>query len=215
LPQASAKIPWRALLGVRQTWAIIGAKFLIDPIWWFYLFWIPDFLHRRFGLNLSQIGLPIVVIYVISDAGSIVGGWSSSRMMKAGWSANTSRKTTMLFCALLALPVMTAYLVTGFWVAVLLIALAAAAHSGFSANLFTLASDLFPSQAVGSVIGIGGFAAGLGGMLIAKIVGYVLQWTGSYMAPFFIAGMAYLSALLVIQVLSPKLEPVSIFPSTI
>jgi len=203
------------LLGVRQTWAIIVAKFLIDPIWWFYLFWIPDFLHRRFGLGLSQIGLPIVVIYVISDAGSIAGGWSSSRMMKAGWSANTSRKTTMLLCALLALPVIAAYRVTGLWVAVSFIALGAAAHSGFSATLFTLASDLFPSRAVGSVIGLGGFAAGIGGMLIAKMVGYVLQWTGSYRAPFFLAGMAYLSALLVIQVLSPKLEPVSGFSSTI
>jgi MFS transporter, ACS family, hexuronate transporter len=215
LHQASERIPWRILLGVRQTWAIIGVKFLVDPIWWFYLFWIPDFLHRRFGLNLSQIGPPIIVIHVISDAGSIAGGWSSSRMMKAGWSTNTSRKTTMLLCALLALPVMGAYRVTGCWVAISIIAVAAAAHSGFSANLYTLASDLFPSQAVRSVIGIGGSAAGLGGMLIAKIVGYVLQWTGSYMTPFFIAGMAYLCALLVISVLSPKLEPVSVFSSTI
>jgi ACS family hexuronate transporter-like MFS transporter len=214
LPEASARIPWRILLGVRQTWAIIAAKFLVDPIWWFYLFWIPDFLHRRYGLNLSQIGLPIIVIYVISDAGSIAGGWSSSRMMKAGWSANTSRKLTMLFCALLALPVMGAYRVQGLWVAIGIIAVAAAAHSGFSANLYTLASDLFPSQSIGSVIGIGGFAAGLGGMLIAKIVGYVLQGTGSYMAPFLIAGMAYLCALLAIQVLSPKLEPVRVFSST-
>jgi ACS family hexuronate transporter-like MFS transporter len=113
LPEASERIPWRVLLGVRQTWAIIGAKFLVDPIWWFYLFWIPDFLHRRFGLNLSQIGPPIIVIYVISDLGSIAGGWSSSRMMRAGCSANISRKTTMLLCALLALPVMGAYRVDG------------------------------------------------------------------------------------------------------
>ena len=213
LPEASERIPWRVLLGVRQTWAIIAAKFLVDPIWWFYLFWIPDFLHRRFGLNLSQIGAPIVTIYVISDVGSIAGGWCSSRMMNAGWSANTSRKMTMLLCALLAIPVMGAYHVDGLWVAISIIAVAAAAHCGFSANLYTLASDLFPSRTVGSVIGIGGFAAGLGGMLIAKIVGYVLQRTGSYMAPFFIAGMAYLTALLVIHVLSPKLKPVSPFTS--
>jgi ACS family hexuronate transporter-like MFS transporter len=210
-PEPTARIPWRVLLGVRQTWAIIAAKFLVDPIWWFYLFWIPDFLHRRFGLNLSQIGAPIVVIYIISDLGSIAGGWSSSRMMKAGWSANASRKTTMLLCALLALPVIAAYRVEGFWLAVSIIALAAAAHCGFSANLYTLASDLFPSRTVGSVIGLGGFAAGLGGMLIARIVGYVLQTTGSYMAPFFIAGLAYLSALLAIHLLSPKLQPVGDF----
>ncbi len=102
LPEVSERVPWRVLLGVRQTWAIIAAKFLVDPIWWFYLFWIPDFLHRRFGLYLSQIGTPIVTIYVISDAGSVAGGWCSSRMMKAGWSANASRKMTMLLCALLA-----------------------------------------------------------------------------------------------------------------
>ena len=214
-PEPSARIPWRVLLGVRQTWAIIAAKFLVDPIWWFYLFWIPDFLHRRFGLNLSQIGAPIVVIYIISDLGSVAGGWSSSRMMKAGWSANASRKTTMLLCALLALPVIAAYRVQGFWLAVSIIALAAAAHCGFSANLYTLASDLFPSRTVGSVIGLGGFAAGLGGMLIARIVGYVLQTTGSYMAPFFIAGLAYLSALLAIHLLSPKLQPATAFSSTI
>jgi ACS family hexuronate transporter-like MFS transporter len=213
-PEASVKIPWRVLLGVRQTWAIIGAKFLVDPIWWFYLFWIPDFLHRRFGLNLSQIGLPIMVIYIVSDVGSIAGGWSSSRMMKAGWSANRSRKTTMLLCALLALPVIGAQRVEGYWPAIALIAVAAAAHCGFSANLYTLASDLFPSQTVGSVIGIGGFAAGLGGMIIAKIVGYVLQASGSYTAPFFIAGIAYLSALLLIQMLSPNLKPVGGFAST-
>jgi ACS family hexuronate transporter-like MFS transporter len=215
LPEASERIPWRVLLGVRQTWAIIGAKFLVDPIWWFYLFWIPDFLHRRFGLNLSQIGPPIIVIYVISDLGSIAGGWSSSRMMRAGWSANISRKTTMLLCALLALPVMGAYRVDGSWLAISIIAVAAAAHCGFSANLYTLASDIFPSETVASVIGIGGFAAGLGGMLIAKFVGYVLQRTGSYMAPFFIAGTAYLSSLLIIHILSPKLEPVGIVSSTI
>ncbi len=214
-PEPSARIPWRVLLGVRQTWAIIAAKFLVDPIWWFYLFWIPDFLHRRFGLNLSQIGAPIVVIYIISDFGSVAGGWSSSRMMKAGWSANASRKTTMLLCALLALPVIAAYRVQGCWLAVSIIALAAAAHCGFSANLYTLASDLFPSRTVGSVIGLGGFAAGLGGMLIARIVGYVLQTTGSYMAPFFIAGLAYPSALLAIHLLSPKLQPASVFSSTI
>ncbi len=213
-PDVSVKIPWRVLLGVRQTWAIIGAKFLVDPIWWFYLFWIPDFLHRRFGLNLSQIGLPIMVIYIVSDVGSIAGGWTSSRMMKAGWSANKSRKVTMLLCALLALPVIGAQRVEGYWPAIAIIAVAAAAHCGFSANLYTLASDLFPSRTVGSVIGIGGFAAGLGGMLIAKIVGYVLQASGSYSAPFFIAGIAYLSALLLIQMLSPKLKPVGGFAST-
>jgi MFS transporter, ACS family, hexuronate transporter len=214
LPVASERIPWRRLICLRQTWAIMGAKFLVDPIWWFYLFWIPDFLHRRFGLELSQIGAPIVVIYIISDLGSVAGGWTSSRMIVAGWSANRSRKTAMLFCALLVLPVMSIHRIDAAWLAISIIALAAAAHCGFSANLYTLASDLFPSQAVGSVIGIGGFAAGLGGMLIAKIVGHVLQTTGSYMAPFFIAGLAYPSALLVIHILSPKLEPVGVLSPT-
>jgi MFS transporter, ACS family, hexuronate transporter len=206
----SEKIKWTQLLPQRQTWVFAGGKFLTDPIWWFYLFWIPDYLQRQHGLRLTQIGLPILVIYVISDFGSIAGGWLSSSLIWRGLSVNAARKWTMLICALCAVPIAITFRVTTLWTATLLIGLAAAGHQGFSANLFTLSSDLFPSRAVASVVGIGGMAGAVGGMLIAEIVGHVLEWTGSYMIPFFIAASAYLAALLMIQILSPKLIPARI-----
>jgi MFS transporter, ACS family, hexuronate transporter len=206
----NGKIKWAQLLPHKQTWAFAAGKFMIDPIWWFYLFWIPDYLQRQHGLHLTQIGLPILVIYVISDAGSIAGGWLSSRLIRRGFSVNASRKCAMLVCALSVLPIAMVYRISGLWPATLVIGLAAAGHQGFSANLFTLASDLFPSRAVASVVGIGGMAGAIGGMLIAEIVGHVLQWTGSYVVPFFMAASAYLVALLFIQLLSPALEPAPI-----
>lgn len=209
--QAGAqKTKWRKLLPHRQTWAFAAGKFMIDPIWWFYLFWIPDYLQRQHGLHLTQIGLPIVVIYVISDLGSIVGGWLSSSLIRRHFSVNAARKWAMFICALSVVPVAVVYRVSGLWPATLLIGLAAAGHQGFSANLFTLTSDLFPLRAVASVAGIGGMAGAVGGMLIAEIVGHLLQWTGSYTIPFFMAASAYLIALLLIHLLSPKLVPARI-----
>ncbi len=206
----NGKIKWAQLLPHKQTWAFAAGKFMTDPIWWFYLFWIPDYLQREHGLHLTQIGLPILVIYVISDAGSIAGGWLSSGLIRRGLSVNASRKSAMLVCALSVLPIAMVYRISGLWPATLVIGLAAAGHQGFSANLFTLASDLFPSRAVASVVGIGGMAGAIGGMLIAEIVGHVLQWTGSYVVPFFMAASAYLVALLFIQLLSPALAPAPI-----
>jgi MFS transporter, ACS family, hexuronate transporter len=206
----AGKIKWSQLLPHRQMWAFAAGKFMIDPIWWFYLFWIPDYLQRTHGLHLTQIGLPILVIYVISDLGSIAGGWFSSSLIRRGVSVNAARKWAMFLCALCVLPIACVYRLSGLWPATVLIGLAAAGHQGFSANLFTLSSDLFPSRAVASVVGIGGMAGAIGGMLIAEIVGHVLQWTGSYMVPFFIAASAYLSALLFIHLLSPKLLPARI-----
>src|SRR5467141_1650450 len=203
----SGKIKWGILLRYKQTWAFAAGKFMIDPIWWFYLFWIPDYLQREHGLHLTQIGPPIVVIYVISDLGSVRGGWLSSSLIRQGFSVNAARKWAMFLCSLCVLPIAVVYRLSGLWPATLLIGLAAAGHQGFSANLFTLASDLFPSRAVGSVVGIAGMAGAIGGMLIAEIVGHVLQWTGSYMVPFFIAASAYLVGLSFIHLLSPKLIP--------
>jgi ACS family hexuronate transporter-like MFS transporter len=208
--EPAAKIKWVRLIPHRQTWAFVVGKFMIDPIWWFYLFWVPDFLQRNHGLPLMKIGIPIMVIYVIADVGSVAGGWFSSWLIQRGSSLNVARKSAMLLCALCVVPIGFAYRIESLWGAVLLIGLAAAAHQGFSANLFTLTSDMFPAQAVGSVVGMGGMAGAIGGMLIAKIVGYTLQWTGSYMLPFLIAGCAYLLALAAIQLLSPKLEPANI-----
>ena len=210
-PVAQAgKIKWSQLLPHRQMWAFAAGKFMIDPIWWFYLFWIPDYLQRMHGLHLTQIGLPILVIYVISDLGSIAGGWFSSSLIRRGVSVNAARKWAMFLCALCVLPIACVYRLSGLWPATVLIGLAAAGHQGFSANLFTLSSDLFPSRAVASVVGIGGMAGAIGGMLIAEIVGHVLQWTGSYRVPFFIAASAYLIALLFIHLLSPMLLPARI-----
>lgn len=210
-PVAQAgKIKWSQLLPHRQMWAFAAGKFMIDPIWWFYLFWIPDYLQRMHGLHLTQIGLPILVIYVISDLGSIAGGWLSSSLIRRGVSVNAARKWAMFLCALCVLPIACVYRLSGLWPATVLIGLAAAGHQGFSANLFTLSSDLFPSRAVASVVGIGGMAGAIGGMLIAEIVGHVLQWTGSYRVPFFIAASAYLIALLFIHLLSPMLLPARI-----
>ncbi len=204
------KIRWAGLIPHRQTWAFGIGKFLIDPVWWFYLFWVPGFLQSQHGLSLAQIAVPLMVIYIIADVGSVAGGWLSSAMIKRGNNVNRARKFTMAICALCVLPVVMAPHVQGMWTAVLLIGLATAAHQGFSANLFTLPSDMFPSKAVGSVVGIGGMAGAVGGMTIAAIVGPILQRTHSYTVPFIIAGCAYLTALAIIHLLAPRLEPARI-----
>jgi MFS transporter, ACS family, aldohexuronate transporter len=203
-------MPWASLFRYRQTWSFAVGKFLTDPIWWMYLFWLPDFFSRNYKLSLLELGPPIIVIYVVADVGSVGGGWLSSALIRRGWSVNAARKTAMLACALAVVPIVFAASVHSMWAAVALISLATAAHQGWSANLFTLTSDMFPRQAVGSVVGLGGMAGAIGGMLIAKVTGYVLQMTGSYTIVLMIAGAAYLAALAIVQVLTPKLEPVSL-----
>jgi len=200
------KVPWAKLIKYRQTWAFAVGKFLTDPIWWIYLFWVPDFLQRQHGLDLKSFGLPIAVIYIIADVGSVGGGWISSWLIKRGWTINKSRKTAMLVCALAVVPIVLASVTSSLWLGVILIGIAAAAHQGWSANLFTLTSDTFPKQAVGSVVGIGGMFGAIGGMVIAPLVGYILAKSNSYVPIFIIAASAYLIALLLIHLLSPKLE---------
>ncbi len=210
LTEPTGKIRWATLIPMRQTWAFVLGKFLTDPVWWFYLFWVPGFLQSKHGLALTGLGVPVMVIYVISDVGSVAGGWLSSSLIKRGRSVNAARKIAMLICAIGVIPVVFAYRVESTWSAVFLIGLAAACHQGFSANLFTLTSDMFPARAVGSVVGIGGMAGAIGGFFIATVVGHVLQWTGSYMIPFVIAGAAYLLALAAIHALAPRLDPAKI-----
>jgi len=205
-----AKVGWAALLTKRETWAYALGKFLIDPIWWMFLFWLPDFLGKRYGLDLKSFGPPLIAIYLMSDVGSVAGGWLSSTLMKLGWSINAARKTTMLCCAVLAVPVIFAAKADSLWLAVLIIGVATAAHQGFSANLYTLPSDVFPRSAVGSVVGIGGMVGALGGMAFSKYIGQVLDRLGGYTPIFFVAGSAYLVALLVVHLLTPKMEPVKI-----
>jgi ACS family hexuronate transporter-like MFS transporter len=203
------RVPWLSLIPHRQTSAFAIGKYLTDPVWWFYLYWIPNFFRDNHGLDLTTIGPPLIVIYLIADLGSIGGGWLSSTFIKRGWSINRSRKTAMLICALMVTPIIFAANVKSLWAAVALIGLAAAAHQGWSCNLFTTTSDMFPRQAVGSVVGIGGMAGALGGATMAVATGYILQSTGqNYSIIFTLAGTAYLIALLVIHLLAPNLEPV-------
>lgn len=208
--EPTVRIPWKRLFPHRQTWAFAVGKFMTDPIWWVYLFWIPDFLQRQHGLDLRTFGPPIAVIYIIADVGSIGGGYISSRLIKNGWSINGARKLAMLICALSVIPIVIASVTSSLWLAVVLIGIAAAAHQGWSANLFTLTSDMFPKQAVGSVVGIGGMFGAFGGMVIAPLVGYILQTSGSYVPIFIIAASAYLIALALIHLLAPRLEPAKI-----
>ena len=209
-PESTAKVPWLTLLGHRQTWAFAIGKLMTDPIWWLYLFWMPDFFSRNYGLSLLELGPPIIVIYLIADVGSVGGGWLSSSLIRRGWTVNRARKTAMLICAAAVVPIVFASQARSMWAAVALVSLAASAHQGWSANLFTLTSDMFPRQAVGSVVGLGGFAGAVGGMMIAKLTGYILQTTGSYMPVFIIAGTTYLVTLLILHLLVPKLEPARI-----
>jgi ACS family hexuronate transporter-like MFS transporter len=200
-------IPWRKLLGLRETWAYALGKFFIDPIWWFFLFWLPGFLGTRYGLDLKTFGPPLVVIYLLSDVGSVAGGWASSRMIRAGRSVNYARKMTMLVCAIAVVPIFWSQEIDSLWLNVLIIGIATAAHQAFSANLYTLPSDLFPRGAVGSVIGIGGTVGAIGGMAMAKYAGFVLDSIGSYTPLFAVAGSAYFLALLAVHLLSPRLAP--------
>lgn len=204
-------VKWRELIRYRATWAFAIPKFMTDAIWWFYLTWLPTFFNSNpeftTKVDLKQVGLPFLVIYLVSDGGSIFFGWLATKFISLGWSVNKARKTTMFICAVSVVPIIFASITSSLWVAIALIALATAAHQGWSANLFTTVSDQFPRRAVGSVVGIGGLAGGLGGALLAAKVGFIIN-TGGYVPLFAIAASAYLLALLVLQTLSPKLEAV-------
>ena len=196
---------WSEVLRQRPTWAYAAGKFLTDPIWWFFLFWLPDFFHKTQGLDLLSFGPPLLVIYIAADLGSIAGGGLSSFLLKLGWTVNAARKTAMLVCAICVLPVTFAVRTDDLWTATWLIALAAAAHQGWSANLLTLPADTMPGRAVASVVGFGGMMGAIGGMIMATYAGQVLQTTGSYRGIFALIGGSYLFALLVIHLLAPRL----------
>ncbi|PAL24976.1 MFS transporter [Sphingopyxis sp. GW247-27LB] len=200
-----------AVLTRRETWAYSLGKFFIDPIWWFFLFWLPGYLLERYDLNLLTFGLPLAAIYLLSDVGSVAGGWLSSRLMKAGRSANFARKMTMFICACAVVPIFFAQSIDNVWLAVLVIGLATAAHQAFSANLYALPSDTFPRGAVGSVVGIGGTMGAIGGMLMAKGAGWVLDADpDNYTVLFGVAACAYFLALAAVHLLSPRLDRVQL-----
>ena len=206
--QPQQRIPYRRLLTSRAAWAFLVGKFLTDPVWWFYLFWLPGFLNRTYGVDLSNLGLPLVVIYQASMVGSIGGGWMSSAMIKHGWTVNRARKTAMLICAVAVTSAIFVSKTGGnLWLTVALISIAAAAHQGWSANIFSLPSDVFPQSAVASVVGLGGMGGAIGGLLVSPAIGYWLDWSnGAYGPLFVIAGTLYLIALLIIQLLVPNLQ---------
>jgi ACS family hexuronate transporter-like MFS transporter len=208
----NSKVGWKDILPHRGAWAIAVAKFIADPIWWFYLFWGAKFLNAKFGLNLKEIGLPFFTIYLISWGLGIFLGWFSSKLMKAGFSLNKGRKLGLLACALFAVPVALVPHTDNMWLAVGLIALAAGGHCGWSANVFSLMSDIFPKKATGTVAGFGGFAGAVGGAIVAFSVGKILQNIGvdGYAIPFAIAGCGYLIALLIVQLLIPTIKTIKI-----
>jgi len=205
------KIPWKKLVGYRQTWVVALGKLFADPVWYFYLFWGAKFLNARFGIELKGLAIPLVVIYIVALGGGIGGGAVSSFLLKKGKSTNTARKATMLGTALLVLPVMLVPFIDSMPVCVGLIALAAAAHNSWSANIFTVASDLFPKKIVGSVIGFSTTVSSFAAMGTALLIGYVLNEAGTrgYVFPFVIAAFGYLVGLLVMHIISPRMEPVS------
>jgi len=204
-------VPWLKLITYRQTWAFAIGKFLTDPIWLFYLFWLPKFLDSVWGIKLSGLALPLIAVYVIADLGSVAGGWFSGALIARGYTANRGRKTAMLVAALLIVPTMFAPHASSMWSAVAIVAVAAAAHQWWSANLFTLTSDMFPKQAVASVVGIGGFIGAIGSVCFQLATGRILQATGSnYSIIFVMCGLAYVTAWVVIHLLVPRLQPIEV-----
>lgn len=203
---AAPRPTWASLFRHRGTWAFVVAKFLTDPVWYLFLFWLPDFFAKRHGLDLKTFGPPLIAVYLLADVGSIGGGWLSSWLIKRGYSVNAGRKLALLASAILVLPIFFATTVSSLWAAVAIIGVAAAAHQGWSSNLYTMVSDTFPSRSVASVMGIGGAAGAVGGMIMARYVGEVLERVGSYLPVFVWAGSAYLLALLLVHLLVPRLE---------
>ena len=212
-----ASISWFSLFRYRQTWAFFLGKLLTDPVWWFYLFWLPSFLNKEYGMTKTELAFPIPIVYSMTFIGSIFGGWLSGYFIERGWTVARARSTAMFIFALCVLPVISAQALGKFnpWFAIIIIGIAASAHQAWSANIFTTASDMFPKKAVASVVGIGGMAGAVGGILIAGFAGIILDHfkalnhieTGYYIL-FFICGFAYITAWVVINLVAPGMKRV-------
>jgi len=217
--EPAPKIRWGQLLQFKQTWALAIGKFLTDGVWWFYLFWLPDFLHEQYQLSQTQMAIPIAVVYIISSIGSVFGGWLPMNLIKHGWPVFKARKTSMLIYALCAIPVFTAQLLGAYsiWFPILVIGFGAAAHQAWSANIYTTVSDMFPKRAVASITGIAGMAGGLGGIIVSKSAGYLFDFykalhnieTG-YFLVFIFCSIAYITAWLIMHFLIPKMKKVEL-----
>jgi ACS family hexuronate transporter-like MFS transporter len=209
-PPAAGKVPWRVLIAHRETVTVCLLKFVTDPVWWFFLFWLPKFLHERFGVSLLELGPPMVTIYLVSDVGSVAGGWLSSWFIKRGHGVDFARKATILIAGLFAVPIFWASRTDSLWVAVALVSLGTAAHQACSANIYTIVSDVFPQRAVGSVVGLSGFAGAISGAIIAEVVGFLLTRTGSYVPVFTMFSVAYVLAWLILRVGIPRIRQIEV-----
>jgi ACS family hexuronate transporter-like MFS transporter len=211
-PESMRRVPYLVLLRTRAAWAFLLGKFLTDPVWWFYLYWLPGFLNRKYNLDLSHLGPPLIAIYLAADIGSIGGGWLSSKLLASGLTLTRARKTALLICAFLVTPVMGVMLTGGnLWLTVALVSLAVAGHQGWSANLYTLTSDTFPRSAVASVVGLGGMGGAIGGMLVAPAVGHWLDFSHESYGPLFlVAGLMYLLTFGIITLLLPNIQKVEL-----
>lgn len=210
-PEQVEKIGWSRVVGRREAWAFAVAKFLTDPVWFLMLFWLPKYFSTTYAVDLKVVLLPMIVMYLLSDVGSIAGGWLSSRLIAAGWTPNAARKVTMIVAGCCVLPLLIVSQIQNLWLAVALIGVALAGHQAFSSNLLALPPDMFPKRAVGSVIGLGGFAGGIGGMIMAKSTGLVLDATGgNYTLIFAACTVVYFLAVAAIHLLAPRLERVTV-----
>lgn len=205
--QTVESVAWWRLLRYRQTWAFMAGKFLTDPVWWFFLFWLPQYFNSRFKLDLSHIGPPLVTVYVVSMVGSVYGGWLPRAFTNLGMSLKSARLAAMLTCACLVVPIVVAGSLKSEWLAVALLSIAAAAHQGWSANIFTTSSDMFPSRHVGTIVSFGQVAGAVGGAIFQPVAGHILQLTHSFVPLFLYSGFAYLVALLLLRTLAPGLRP--------
>ena len=214
--EASVRIPWSRLFPHRQAWALAAARFMTDGFWWFYLFGTPYFFADRFGLDLKGRSGPVAIIYVVASAGSIGGGWLSGYFIKMGWSVNRARKTTLFICAGCVLPVFFAAITKSYWLAVGLIALAASAHQAWSANVYSLAGDMFPRRTVGSITGMAGFGGSIGGLILFTLISQIRKMAeathdlGNYRFIFLAASLSYLTGAIIVHLLAPKLEQVEL-----
>jgi ACS family hexuronate transporter-like MFS transporter len=210
-PEKIEKIGWSRIVRKREAWAFASAKFLTDPVWFLMLFWLPKYFSTTYNVDLKVVLLPMILMYLLSDVGSIAGGWFSSKLIQQGRTPNFARKVTMIMAGLCVLPLLFVTGVSNMWLAVLLIGIALAGHQAFSTNLLSIPPDMFPKRAVGSVIGLGGFAGGIGGMIMAKSTGLVLDATqGNYTIIFAICTTVYFLAVAAIHLLSPRLAKVEV-----
>lgn len=209
-PQVTGKVRWISYFRYKQTIGICLTRFISDWVWWFFLFWTPDYLNKMHGVNIKEIVLPLIIIYTTAALGGIGGGWLSYQFLKKGKTVDFARKTSILICALLILPVMLVTRTENVWLAVALIAIAAGGHQGWASNIFTIVSDLYPKEAVGSLIGISGFAGAIGGALSATFIGLLLEYTGSYFFIFLVASMVYIINWLIIKIFIPRIESIDL-----